>query len=114
MTSELHKHPKTLLVIFAEAALEKRLVQDAQRLGAHGYTVWDVRGGSGLDERKGGQSMASVRSGSWDNDRTIEMKLICSPEVADSIAAHVLQQYGQDFSVTLYFAQVQVLRSEKF
>ena len=100
----MNKHPKKLLVIFAEAALEKRLVQDAKRLGAHGYTIWDVRGGS----------EAGIRSGSWDNDRTIEMKLICSPEVADAIAQHVLAEYAQDYGVTLYFADVQVLRSEKF
>jgi nitrogen regulatory protein P-II 2 len=106
----MNKHPKKLLVIFAEAALEKRLVQDAKRLGAHGYTVWDVRGASGMDVPGG----ASIRAGNWDNDRTIEMKLICSPEVADAIAQHVLADYAQDYGVTLYFADVQVLRSEKF
>ncbi len=103
------KHPKKLLVIFAEAALEKRLVQDAKRLGAHGYTVWDVRGASALDSPS-----AQVRAGNWDNDRTIEMKLICSPEVADALAAHVLTSYAKDFGVTLYFSDVQVLREEKF
>jgi nitrogen regulatory protein P-II 2 len=100
----MDKHPKKLLVIFAEAALEKRLVQDAQRFGAHGYTIWDVRGGSDR----------GMRAGSWDNDRTIEMKTICSPEVADALAEHLLAEYAQDFGLTLYFADVQVLRSEKF
>mgnify|MGYP001765236584 CR=1 FL=1 len=100
----MEKHPKKLLVIFTEAALEKRLVQAARRFGAHGYTIWDVRGGSDR----------ALRDGSWDNDRTIEMKTICSPEVADALAAHLLAEYAQDFSLTLYFADVQVLRSEKF
>ena len=100
----MDKHPKKLLVIFAEAVLEKRLVADAKRFGAHGYTIWDVRGGS-----EGG-----ARQGSWDNDSTIEMKTICSPEVADALAAHLLAEYAQDFSLTLYFADVAVLRNEKF
>jgi nitrogen regulatory protein P-II 2 len=103
------KHPKKLLVIFAEAVLEKRLVQDAKRFGAHGYTIWDVRGASGLEG-----SAIHERPGNWDNDRTIEMKLICTPEVADALAEHVLREYAADFGLTLYFADVQVLREAKF
>ena len=38
-------HPRKLLVIIAESALERALVADVKRLGAHGYTVIDVRGG---------------------------------------------------------------------
>ena len=40
------KHPRKLLVIIAEAALEKNLVADVRQAGALGYTVHDVRGGS--------------------------------------------------------------------
>lgn len=100
----MDKHPKKLLVIFAEAALEKRLVQDAKKFGAHGYTIWDVRGGSDR----------GTHAGCWDNDRTIEMKTICSAQVADALAAHLLAEYAQDYGLTLYFADVQVLRGEKF
>jgi nitrogen regulatory protein P-II 2 len=103
------KHPKTLLVIFAEAVLERRLVADAKRLGAHGYTVWDVRGGSGLES-----AQVQMREGAWDSDRTIEMKLICSEAVADAIAEHVLQTYAPHHGVSLYLAPVQVMRPEKF
>jgi nitrogen regulatory protein P-II 2 len=111
----MDKHAKKLLVIFAEAALEKRLVQDAKRFGAHGYTIWDVRGGSDGGGTQNNKSRGSYsREGTWDNDRTIEMKTICSPEVADALAAHLLAEYAQDFGLTLYFADVQVLRSEKF
>ncbi len=105
----MSKHAKTLLVIFAEAVLEKRLVHDAKRLGAHGYTVWDVRGGSGLD----GPS-PNTRDGAWESDRTIEMKLICSAVVADAIAEHVLSTYGANHGISLYFSAVEVMRSEKF
>ncbi len=110
MSAQHVKHPKKLLVIVAEAVLEKRIVQDAQRLGAHGYTAWDVRGASGMHLPGGG----TIRDGNWDNDRCIEIKLVCTPEVADAIAQHVLAEYAHDYGVTLYFADVQVLRSEKF
>ncbi len=98
------KHPKKLLVIIAEAALEKRLVADVRQAGAHGYTVHDVRGGSAY----------STRDGDWEADRTIEMKVICEMPVADAIAAHVLATYAPHYGLTLFFADVAVLRPEKF
>lgn len=98
------KHPKKLLVIIAEAALEKRLVADVRQAGAHGYTVHDVRGGS----------VHSTREGSWEADRTVEIKVICEISVADAIAAHVLTTYAPHYGLTLFFADVAVLRPEKF
>jgi nitrogen regulatory protein P-II 2 len=100
----LHKHPKTLLVIVAEAVLEKQLVRDALERGAQGWTVAEVRGG-GHD---------GVREGAWEADRTIEMKLICEPVVADHIASHVLATFAPNYSVALYFSPVQVLRPERY
>ena len=105
----LAKHPKTLLVIFAESALEKQLIQDATTFGAQGYTVWDVRGASQLHTPH-----AQRRSGEWEAERSIEMKLVCAPEVADALAAHVLSRYAADYAVSLYFADVAVVRAEKF
>jgi nitrogen regulatory protein P-II 2 len=101
---EMTKHPKKMLVIIAEALLEKRLVVDVLKAGAHGYTVHDVRGGS----------EHSTRDGCWEADRTIEMKVICDATVADNIAAHVLGLYGPNYGVTLFFSDVSVLRPEKF
>ena len=46
MSPALVKHPKTLLVIVAEAALEKPLVRDARERGAQGWTVAEVHGAS--------------------------------------------------------------------
>ncbi|MDP2163004.1 MAG: transcriptional regulator [Hydrogenophaga sp.] len=100
----MEKHTRTLLVIITEAAIEKRLVADSQRLGAHGYTVHDVRGGSRL----------STREALWEADRSIEMKLICTPEVADAIALHVMVTYAPHYSLTLFFSSVDVVRPEKF
>ncbi|MCM5682607.1 transcriptional regulator [Schlegelella sp. S2-27] len=100
----LTKHPRQLLVIIAEAALEKSLVRDVKRLGAHGYTVYDVRG----------EGESGVREGAWEADRTIEMKVICEAGVADQIAQHVLTAYAPHYGVTMFFADALVLRPEKF
>ena len=98
------KHPKTLLVIVAEAAIEKSLVSDIRERGAQGWTVMEVHGAA----REG------VREGAWEADRTIEMKVICDETVADAIAEHVLATYAQNYSVALYFSPVAVLRPERY
>lgn len=100
----LAKHNRQLLVIIAEAPLEKRLVQDAMRLGAHGYTVSDVRGGGA----------GGIREGAWEADRTIRMEVVCEAAVADVIAEHVLKSYATHYGVTMFFADVLVLRPQKF
>lgn len=100
----MKKHTKTLLVIVAEAVLETRLVRDARQRGAQGWTVAEVHGAG----REG------VREGAWEADRTIELKLICDEAVADAIAEHVLLTYAPNYSVAIYFSQVQVLRPERF
>lgn len=100
----LAKHPKTLLVIVAEAALEKSLVRDARSRGAHGWTIAEVHGAS----------LEGVRDGDWEADRTIEMKLICEPAVADALAEHVIASYAANYAVALYFADVKVLRPDRY
>ena len=98
------KFPKTLLVIVAEAALEKTLMRDVRQLGAQGWTLTEVSGaGSG-----------GVREGAWEADRTIELKVICDEAVADAIAAHVLAAYAAHYRVAMYFSTVAVLRPERF
>lgn len=100
----LDKHSRQLLVIIAEASLEKQLVHEVMRLGAHGYTVADVRGaGAG-----------GTREGAWEADRTIRMEVICEDKVADEIAAHVMKVYAPYYGLTIFFTQVGVLRPQKF
>jgi hypothetical protein len=100
----LVKHPKTLLVIVAEAVLEKNLVRDARERGAQGWTIGEVHGAS----------HEGVREGAWEADRTIELKLICEPAVADAIAEHVIATYAPHYAVALTFSDVKVLRPERF
>ncbi|HMM84650.1 MAG: P-II family nitrogen regulator [Gammaproteobacteria bacterium] len=103
MTSSA-RHPKTLLVIVAEAVIERALVRDACRLGAQGWTVGEVRG-AGAE---------GVREGAWEADRTIELKLICEAAVADAIADHVLATYAPHYAVAMYLSDVRVLRPQRY
>ena len=98
------QHPKRIVVIIAEAALETRLVRDARRLGAMGYTVADVRGGG----------MHESRDASFSEDRNIRMEVIAEPAIAEQLAAHVLATYAKDFRLSMYLADVSVLRPERY
>jgi hypothetical protein len=59
-------------------------------------------------------SLDGVREGAWEADRTIELKLICEASVADAIADHVIATYARHYAVGLYFADVKVLRPERY
>jgi hypothetical protein len=100
----MKKHPKTMLVVVAEAVLEGPLLRDAKQLGAQGWTVADVRSAS----------LEGVREGAWEADRSIEIRLICDAQVADAIARHVLEQYAPYYSIAMVFTPAEVLRPERF
>ena len=97
-------HPRKLLIVIAEAALERQLVADVKRLGAHGYTVIDVRGGGARGDR----------NADWDADRSIQMEVICDDAVAEAIAEHIHLTYFDDYAVSVFITEVGVLRSAKF
>lgn len=100
----LKKHAKTQLLVVTEAVLEAKLLRDARALGAQSWTVTEVRAAS----REG------VREGAWEADRTVELKLICEPQVADAIAEHVLAQYASHYNLTITLSSVWVLRPERY
>ncbi|MFN9806543.1 MAG: P-II family nitrogen regulator [Betaproteobacteria bacterium] len=100
----MQTHARKLLVIITEAALEKQLIRDARQFGAHGYTIYDVRGGGEHGEREA----------AWDADRMVEMKVICEEAVANRMAAHVLASYAPHYAVTMFTADVGVFRPQKF
>ncbi len=100
----MNAHARKLLVIIAESALERRLSEDAMRLGAHGYTVMDVRGAGARGNR----------NGDWEADRTVRLEIICDERVARAIATHVQQAYFPHYAVTLFLSDVEVLRPDKF
>ena len=100
----METHARTLLVIIGEAALEKNLVRDVRRFGVQGYTISDVRGGGGRGERES----------SWENDRSIEMKIVTEARVAEQIAQHVLTEYAPHYAIVMFTSDVGVFRPQKF
>jgi hypothetical protein len=98
------RHPKTLLVLVAEGVLERALVRDLRELGAQWWTIGEVHGAA----------CEGVREGAWEADRTIEVKVVCDPAVAEAIAARVLASYAPHYAVALYFSEVGVVRPERY
>jgi nitrogen regulatory protein P-II 2 len=96
--------PKKLLVIITEASLENVLAEKVKAMGAHGYTVHYVHG----------MGSTGAREGTWDADRTIEMKVICDAVIADQIAEKILAEYGANYALTLFLADVEVFRGAKY
>ncbi len=101
-------HRLCQLTIIAEFVLEARLVALLGRLGAHGYTVHEVRGGSFSADG------ARHREGAGETDRTIEMKVVCERATAEKIAHQVLAEFAQHFSVRVLLAEVEVFRPGKY
>ncbi|WP_404382963.1 P-II family nitrogen regulator [Caenispirillum salinarum] len=92
------------VTIITEAAIEGRLLDDVEKLGAHGYTISEARG-------KGGRG---VRSGSWGPSANIRVEIICDDATADKIMRHLWDHYYNDYAMILFAHDVEVLRPEKF
>lgn len=97
-------HPKQVLVVIAEAAIEKRIVRDAERLGAHGYTAIEARGSG-----PGGE-----RAADWEADRSVRIEIIADEHVCSAIAEHLLKTYCEHYAVSMYVTDCRVLRPQKF
>lgn len=97
-------HPCKLVVIVAEAALEDTLEKDVMQLGAHGYTVCDVRG----------TGRTGPRDATWSADGSIRIEILCDPDTATAITTHVEQAYFKHYAMVAFVADVGVLRPEKF
>ncbi len=95
---------RKLLTVVTESALENLLVQDIERLGAHGYTITDARG-------KGSRG---VRNASWDPSGNIRLEVVCDAKTAEAIAAHLRLRYYDNYAMILMTTDVEVLRPEKF
>ena len=103
MTDAQHQ-TRQLLTIITEAALEHRLVQDLERLGAGGYTISDARG-------KGSRG---VRDAGWSSSGNIRVEVVCEASLAERIVEHLRDRYYRNYAMVVFLSEVAVLRPEKF
>lgn len=97
-------HPRKLVTIVCETALERLALQILRDAGASGYTVADVRGGG----------TRGSRDGDWEGGRSIEIKILCDAGTAQHIVDTLAQRYGRDYAMTLWVTDVHVVRPGKF
>lgn len=97
-------HPCKLVVIVTESVLEEALAKDIMRLGAHGYTLCDVRG----------EGTHGNRGALWAADRSIRMEVLCDSATALAITTHVEKAYFKNYAMVAFVADVGVLRPTKF
>lgn len=100
----MHAEARKLVTIVTEAALERRLVDDLKRLGAHGYTISDARG----------EGTRGARNASWEASSNIRVEVVCDQVIAEAIAEHLKAHYYDHYAMILFFSDVGVLRPEKF
>lgn len=100
MTSSSRK----LLTIITEAALERVLLRDLQRLGIHGYTVTDARG----------MGSRGARNAAWGESSNIRVEVVCDTAAAETVAAHLQTRYYENYAMILFVTDVAVLRPGKF
>ena len=92
-----------LVTIVAERLLEERLLHDVRQLGAHGWTLTDVRG----------EGTRGVRASDWEG-ANVKIETIVTPQVADRILEHLADRYFTRFAVIGYVTDLEVVRGDKF
>ena len=100
----LPDHPRRLLTIVTESALERDLVEDLEQLGVRGYTITDARG-------KGSRG---TRRSDWAQAGNIRIEIVAETALAERVAAHLRDRYYDHYAMILYMHDVSVLRPEKF
>jgi nitrogen regulatory protein PII len=95
---------RKLLTIITESALEKTLVEEIKRLGAHGFTITDARG----------EGSRGPRNAAWDESSNIRIEVVCDEATANAIAGHLQALYYEHYGMILFMSDVAVLRPEKF
>ncbi len=97
-------HPRRMVTIVTEAALERDLTLELDALGARGYTIADVRG----------RGSRGIRSADWAPAGNIRVEVICDADTAERIAERIRARFYDHYAMILFVQDVSVLRPEKF
>lgn len=92
-----------VLTIVTEAALESILVRELEELGARGYTITDARG----------KGHRGLRNASWSPSSNIRIEIVCDEQTAATLTRH-MRNYCDNYAMSLWIYDVQVLRQDKY
>jgi nitrogen regulatory protein P-II 2 len=95
--------PLKLITIVAEKFLKDQMVQKVLELGATGCSYHPTEG-KGLREARHDDAFSE----------NFQMKVVCPPEVADSILAYIAEHYFEHYAIVAWVSDVQVMRGKHF
>lgn len=94
---------KKLLTVVCEGALESRLIKDLLALGAKGYTVTDAHGTGPRNQRNGDLEGGNIR-----------IEVVTDQVTLENIIERLKYDYFPNYAVSVWVADVEVLREERY
>jgi nitrogen regulatory protein PII len=94
---------RKLLTVVCEAALESRLIKDLMGLGAKGYTVTDAHGTGPRNQRNGDLEGGNIR-----------IEVVTDEVTIEKIIERLQADYFPNYAVSVWVADVDVLRQERY
>lgn len=96
-------HPRRLVTIITEAALETAVVAEIRASGASGWTATEARGGG----------HHGIHGGGFPFDANVRIEVICDEAVAERLLAALDERYMEHAAMLIHVAEVAVLRHER-
>jgi len=96
--------PEKLVTIITTDVLEERLISLVKKCGVSGYTIQRARGGGS----------SGIQSGMLDIDTNITFHVILPSERLSDLLDGMQELIKRRYNLTVYVADVSVLRADKF
>ena len=100
----MNTHPVKLVTIVCEALVRDSLTRLLKDVGAHGFTLFEVKGMGAHGSR-----IADI-----EEFANIQIEVVVSPAVAERLLARLEKEFFSRFAIIAYVSDVCVLRPEKF
>ena len=94
---------RKLLTVVCEGALESRLIKDLLALGAKGYTVTEAHGTGPRNQRN-----ADLEGGN------IRLEVVTDEVILSKIIERLQADYFPNYAVSVWIAEVDVLRQDRY